>query len=163
MSGVAVRSARPEDHPAISTLLNAAFGGAEEAELVESLRGAGDVVLELVAVAGDAIVGQILFSRLTVGDDFDAVALAPLAVLPANQRHGVGAALVKAGHDQLQASGESLSIVLGDTAYYGRFGYTHARAAGYDSAYQGEHLQGLAFREAPISGALTYAPAFGAL
>ncbi|MEK1890627.1 MAG: N-acetyltransferase [Phyllobacterium sp.] len=165
MTGIAVRIANPDDHLTISKLLKIAFGGAEEADLVDSLRRDGDVVLELVAVRHGDPVGHILFSRLTVaGDvDFPAVALAPLAVCPQNQRRGLGTVLVETAHEHLSAAGERLSVVLGDAAYYGRFGYTHARANGFESKYQGEHLQALAFGEAPSSGLLVYAPAFGVL
>jgi len=50
--------------------------------------------------------------------------------------------------------------VLGDPAYYGRFGYTHARAEKFDSEYQGEALQALTWGEAPEAGKLVYASAF---
>ena len=61
--------------------------------------------------------------------DFPAVALAPLAVEPAFHGSGIGGALIREAHIRLQDAGETLSVVLGDPAYYGRFGYTHARAA----------------------------------
>ena len=70
--------------------------------------------------------------------------------------------LVREAHVRLKAAGERLAIVLGDPAYYGRFGYSHERAAGFDSAYQGEALQALAWHDAPASGRLDYAAAFGA-
>lgn len=59
--------------------------------------------------------------------------------------------------------GETLSIVLGDPGYYGRFGYTNARASGFASQYQGEYLQALAFADAPLSGTLVYSRAFEGL
>ena len=165
MSGVVVRPAASTDHTAIRDLLKLAFGGADEAKLVDDLRRDGDIVLELVAVADREVVGHVLFSRLMISgeNDFAAVALAPLAVSPRFQKKGIGAALVSSAHDQLAAAGERLSIVLGDTAYYGRFGYEHGRAAEFECQYQGEHLQARAFGEAPRSGELIYAPAFGTL
>jgi putative acetyltransferase len=51
--------------------------------------------------------------------------------------------------------------VLGDPAYYGRFGYSRARAAKFESEYQSEALQALAWGEAPETGRLVYASAFG--
>ena len=165
MSDVAVRPAAPDDYPVIRDLLKAAFGGADEAKLVDALRLDGDVVLELVALTDTAIVGHIVFSRLVVRGEknTDAVALAPLAVVPSHQGIGIGSALVGAGHERPAAAGERLSVVLGDTAYYGRFGYEHRRACDFECQYQGEHLQALAFAEAPRSGTLVYARAFGAL
>ncbi len=63
----------------------AAFGGAEEADLIESLRREGVVLRSLVAAVDDRIVGHILFSRMSIdtpSGSAAAVALAPLAVLP---------------------------------------------------------------------------------
>jgi putative acetyltransferase len=68
--------------------------------------------------------------------------------------------LIREAHVRLKEAGEKLSIVLGDPSYYGRFGYTHARAAGFDSDYQCEALQALAWGEAPESGKLIYAEPF---
>lgn len=158
-----IRAAVPADRDAIRTVEEAAFGRPDEAALAEALVAAGDEVLELVAIAGDEIVGHVLFSRLMVETPqarFACVALGPLAVAPPMQRRGIGAALVNEGHRRLRAAGERLSVVLGDPAYYGRFGYDHARAAGFESDYQGEALQALAWGEAPATGMLAYAPAF---
>ena len=63
----------------------------------------------------------------------------------------------------LQNLGERLSIVLGEPAYYGRFGYSRARAQGFESVYQGEYLQALAWGDAPRTGRLEYATAFADL
>lgn len=164
--GLVIRSARPDDYRGVARLLDAAFGGNAESRLVDDLRAGGDVVLEVVATNEGALVGHILFSRLMVesrNGTFNAVALAPLATLPARQRTGVGRALVENTHHLLQEAGEKLSVVLGEPAYYGRFGYTHARAAGFDSDYQGEALQALAWDEAPRRGRLVYPPAFAGL
>ena len=52
-------------------------------------------------------------------------------------------------------------VVLGDPAYYSRFGYTHARAEKFESEYQSEALQALTWGDAPEAGRLVYASAFG--
>jgi putative acetyltransferase len=127
------------------------------------LVGASDDVLELVAERDGELVGHVLFSRLMVetrNRSFAAIALAPLAVSPAAQGQGIGAALVEEAHRRLRAAGETLSVVLGDPAYYGRFFYAHERARGFESDYQGEALQALSWGEAPLHGRLVYAPAF---
>lgn len=164
--GLVIRPAVQKDFAGVGNLLDAAFGGDAERRLVERLRADGDVVLELVATHEGQLFGQVLFSRLAVvGPDgrFDAVALAPLATLPARQRTGVGRALVENAHHLLQEAGAKLSVVLGDPAYYGRFGYGHARAAGFDSDYQCDALQALAWRDAPTKGRLVYPRAFADL
>jgi putative acetyltransferase len=165
MNGITVRATRSEDYSLISTILETAFEGTDEANLVRRLRQDKDVVLELVALNDKTVIGHILFSRLKVtgAQDFDAVALAPLAVSPSQQGQGAGSKLVRTAHAQLAAAGEILSVVLGEPEYYRRFGYERQLAAGFDSEYQGEYLQALAFGDAPQSGKLIYAPAFGAL
>jgi putative acetyltransferase len=165
MTGVVIRDARAADHAAIRRVELDAFAGEGEADLVDALRASGDVVLELVADWDEKIVGHILFSRLTVvsgNERFPAVALAPLAVLPDSQGIGIGGMLVIEAHCRL-APREKLSIVLGERSYYRHFGYAHARAAGFDSDYQCESLQALAWGDAPVTGRLVYAAPFGAL
>lgn len=166
MSAPTIRTARPADRSSIRSLVTEAFGGDAEAALVERLVADGDAVLELVAEQGGAIVGHVLFSRLEVEEErqsFAAVALAPLAVAARSRRGGIGAALVEDAHRRLAEGGEALSIVLGDPAYYGRFGYRREPAEDFTSDYQCEALQALTWREAPTRGRLTYAPAFSTL
>lgn len=161
---VVVRVAIEDDRGAIREIESKAFGGTGEAVLVDALVASHDVVLELVATRDDIVVGHVMFSRIHVvtldGEDFPGVALAPAAVEPALQGKGVGRALITAAHDLLAAKGERLSVVLGDPGYYGRFGYTHERAAGFESSYQCEALQAVAFGDAPATGKLVYADAF---
>lgn len=166
MSAFVVRPEETEDRVAIRALHVLAFGNEGEARLVDALRAAGDIVLSLVAENDGEVRGHILFSRLIVRQEvvrFPAVALAPLAVHPDHQRDGIGSALVEEGHLRLQQRNERLSVVLGDPDYYGRFGYTHERAKGFESAYQSDALQALAWGEAPYDGALEYPAAFAEL
>jgi putative acetyltransferase len=165
MTAFVIRPATAADRAAIRAVEERAFGRPDEADLVERLVTDGDAVLELVAERGRDILGHVLFTRLQVmrGDwGFPAVALAPLAVDPDHQRAGIGTELVREAHLRLIAAGETLSVVLGDPAYYGRFGYDHARAAGFDCEWQGEALQAEAFGDAPEIGRLVYARAFTA-
>ncbi|QND51721.1 N-acetyltransferase [Phyllobacterium sp. 628] len=165
MSSISIRTPHLADRPLIAKVLEDAFEAPDEAQLVQSLIDGNNVVLELIALLDGVIAGHILFSRLRVEGNtvFEAVALAPLSVAPEHQGKGIGSALIKAAHEQLIAAGETLAVVLGDPGYYGRFGYTREQALGFTSPYQGEYLQAQAFGDAPTSGTLIYAPAFGAL
>lgn len=166
MNAFVIRPADPKDRAAIRAVEQRAFGQPAEADLVDRLVADDDVVLELVAERGGEILGHVLFSRLHVmnGDwNSPAVALAPLAVDPASQNAGVGSELVREGHLRLMALGERLSVVLGDPAYYGRLGYTHDRASGFECEWQGDALQAIAFDDAPKTGRLVYARAFASL
>jgi putative acetyltransferase len=164
--GLVIRPAEARDRNEIFALEEAAFGQDGEAKLVDALVADGDAVLELVATHEAEIVGHILFSRLkieTASGTVDAVALAPVAVQPNRQKSKVGSTLIERGHHLLQEGGETLSVVLGDPAYYGRFGYSHDRAAAFESDYQCDALQALAWGDAPTSGRLVYAKAFSGL
>lgn len=165
--GLVIRPFEVDDAEDVRWLLEEAFGGSAEAQLVDALRANGDDVLELVALHEGQLYGHVLFSRLMVESknrSADAVALAPVAVRAQSRGTGVGSALIENAHHMLRAAGEELSVVLGDPAYYGRFFYTHARAAKFESDWQGDALQALAFSpEAPTMGRLIYAPAFSDL
>ena len=165
MSMLSIRAATPRDRDAIRQVEEHAFGQLAEAGLVDALTSDGDTGLELVAVEDGQVIGHVLFSRLYVVRkgmaDFPAVALAPLAVDPSFHGTGIGGALVREAHRRLREAGEKLSVVLGDPAYYGRFGYSRQRAEKFESEYQGEALQALAWADAPESGRLVYAAAFG--
>ncbi|GAA2826217.1 putative acetyltransferase [Aminobacter aminovorans] len=164
MSMMSIRAATPRDREAIRLVEEHAFGQQAEAGLVDALVAEGDAVVELVAEEDGDVVGHILFSRLYIqngGKTVPAVALAPLAVEPDFHGTGIGGALVREAHIRLKDAGETLAVVLGDPAYYGRFGYSHDRAAGFESDYQCDALQALAWGDAPETGKLVYASAFG--
>ena len=164
MSMMSIRAATPRDREAIRLVEEHAFGQRAEAGLVDALVAEGDVIVELVAEEDGDVVGHILFSRLYVqngGNTVAAVALAPLAVEPDFHGTGIGGALIREAHIRLKDAGETLAVVLGDPAYYGRFGYTHERAAKFESDYQCDALQALAWGDAPEAGKLVYASAFG--
>lgn len=166
MSMFSIRASTPRDRDAIRSVEEHAFGQPAEAGLVDALVNHGDAVVELVAEEEGSVVGHVLFSRLYVDQGegkFPAVALAPLAVEPSFHGTGIGGALIREAHLRLKDAGEKLSVVVGDPEYYGRFGYQRARAEKFASAFQGDAMQALSWGEAPSSGTLVYAPAFGSL
>lgn len=71
--------------------------------------------------------------------------------------------LMEAAHVILAERGETLSVVLGEPTFYGRFGCAHDRAAGFVSDYQPKALQPLAWRDAPTAGRPVYPLAFRGL
>jgi putative acetyltransferase len=163
-----IREETPGDYEAVDGVLRRAFGSAAEAELVRSLRSGGFARVSLVAAVAANVVGHILLSRLRVisgEDETAALALAPLAVDPLHQRRGIGAALVRAAIDRGGGLGESLVFVLGDPAYYGRFGFSAAAATKFECVYACEAFQALPLGNAVIStaGKIIYPPPFGEL
>ncbi|MGE3871281.1 MAG: GNAT family N-acetyltransferase [Pseudorhodoplanes sp.] len=82
---------------------------------------------------GGAAVGHVLFTAVRLeGSDLpvDAAILCPLAVVPQAQGQGIGSALVDAGLRRLADAGTALVFVLGDPAFYGRFGFIAAAPHG---------------------------------
>jgi putative acetyltransferase len=158
-----VRTEEPTDVAAIHRVVAAAFEREDEADLVDRLRERGDGVISLVALDGGKLVGHILFSRMSA--PFRALGLAPVAVLPERQRCGIGTRLICAGLDRARQGGWEGIFVLGDPAYYRRFGFDAALARGFQSPYRGPHLMVLALGATlPIAeGVVEYPPAFRSL
>lgn len=137
-----IRDEAPGDAAAIAAVIAAAFGEPPEGQpaevqLVAALRAAGALSLSLVAEESDVgIVGHIAFSPVTVdGRGADRLlGLAPLAVVPARQGRGIGRSLVEAGLARARLAGAALAFVLGEPAYYRRFGFRPA--ANWDIAWQ---------------------------
>jgi putative acetyltransferase len=129
------------------------------------LRAEGAAVLSLVAEADGEIAGHVLYSRLRIDPDADgASALAPVAVAPERQKQGIGTRLIEQAHRMLATRGEKIVFVLGDPAYYGRFGFSVGAATPFRTPYDGEYMQALAFTaDAPKSGAVHYPVAFEGL
>lgn len=164
-----IRPFERADAAAVRALHVGVFPTPAEADLVDALHAGGHAPISLVAEIDGKIIGHVLFSELKLsvdGRDVKALALAPIAVHADHQKAGVAAALIGAGHDLARTKGWQASIVLGEPAYYGRFGYAASTAAHIDSPYAGEYLQGFELVDGALdgdSGTMTYAAPFGAL
>ena len=135
---ITIRPEKEADFDAVRQVNTVAFGRAAEAALVDALRKAADPLISLVAVEDDQVVGHILFTPVTIesGDaEAPALGLAPMAVLPAYQRQGVGSQLVRAGLKECQRIGSNVVVVLGHPEYYPRFGFVPASQKGLSSEY----------------------------
>jgi putative acetyltransferase len=161
-----IAPATPEDALGVYATIATAFGGKDEADLVVALLREDKVALMLVARFNDMVIGACVFSRVALESaegSRAAVALAPLAVLPAMQRCGVGSVLVRDGLLRLKAAGETLALVLGEPSYYGRFGFTAAAAESIRTPWDGPYQQALVLNGPhPGSCRAVYADAFGA-
>lgn len=165
-----LRAEIPADVDELTAMVSAAFASnphsrQTEAQIVARLRESGHLFLSLVAQSGQpeapgALVGQVIFTRVTIdGGACDWFGLGPLAVLPYRQGAGVGAELVRQGLGALQERGASGCVVLGEPAYYGRFGFRSTPALQLRGAPRGCFLVRPFARVVPI-GAVHLHPAF---
>lgn len=133
-----IRNSTESDGEAIRALHESAFGSDEGpaiARLVEDLGRDPTAVPILSLVAGPEgdVAGHVLFTAVRIpeaGRFVRASILAPLAVSPSQQRAGLGGALIRAGLERLRRAGVEMVFVLGDPAYYRRFGFEPAGPRG---------------------------------
>ena len=151
----------------IHALIAAAFRGKDysdgrEAQIVDLLRSDGDLSLSLVATNMDqAVIGHIAFSPVTISDGSKGwYGLGPVSVIPSGQNFGIGAMLVEDGLLRLRAMGARGCVLLGNPAYYGRFGFEHDPQLSYPGPPP-EYFQRLLLAGVPASGTVRYARAFG--
>ena len=127
-----------EDIPEIRTVNQIAFGGDIEADIVDALRNNPVCEVSLVAEWEGGIVGHIMFSRVEIesgGAKIDILGLAPMAVLPAFQRKGIGSKLVVAGLEKCVSKGYAAVVVLGYPEFYKRFGFIAAEGYNIKSEF----------------------------
>lgn len=162
-----IRPERPGDAADIDRVTAVAFAGVRhsaqtEAAIVAAVREAGATQVSLVAEDGGAVVGHVLFSPVRIdGDDSGWVGLGPVSVVPAMQRRGIGAALIREGLARIRGLGAAGCAVLGDPHYYARFGFAADPRLAYAGA-PAAYFQSLAFDAAIPTGEVTYHPGFAA-
>jgi putative acetyltransferase len=149
----------------------AAFGGPDEASIVEVVRDL-EGSFALVAEDDGAVVGHVQMSRAWIGDT-PVLALGPIGVLPARQGQGIGSSLVRASLDGSRERGERAVILLGSQAFYPRFGFRPGSTFGLRNPYTGMREERFVVQEddfmiAPVGdddpsfeGAVRWHPAFG--
>lgn len=167
MMKVDIRNERAEDIEQIAAVTIAAFAQAEHSShteqfIVDALRKAGQLTVSLVAVDQERVVGHVAISPVTVSSGAAGwYGLGPLSVLPDWQGRGIGASLMKAALSELQDQGAAGCVVLGDPAYYSRFGFNaHAELVlpGVPHVY----FQALPFCGDVPAGTVEYHDAFNA-
>ncbi|MCC6313408.1 MAG: N-acetyltransferase [Thermomicrobiales bacterium] len=154
-----IRPVERGDAAAVRAVQELAFGGPGEALLVERLQAAGADPVSLVAVDEGRVVGHALFSPVELDGPYgpDAprlVGLGPIAVLPKRQGQGIGSRLIRAGLDDCRAQGFDAVVVLGDPAFYGRFGFVPASNFRIGNEYgAGARFMALELRPGALAGA----------
>jgi putative acetyltransferase len=162
-----VREETASDWPAVARVIEDAFGGVAEVELVRRLRRDGLIALALVAEIEGELVGHIVLSWLEAEIDGRrprVLGLAPLGVRSDRQRRGVGSRLVDESISRARRLGADAIIVLGHPSYYPRFGFSAALAATLKSPFSGEAFMALEIVPGALSGtsgSVRYPSAFG--
>ncbi len=164
-----IRLENGADQASIREVNQLAFGQDDEADLVDALRAGGHARVSLVAELAGRIVGHILFSELPIvtrDGVVGALALAPLSVIPSQQRRGIGSMLVAVGLRECVKAGHRIAVVLGHREFYPRFGFSAALAERLVSPFSGPSFMALELVPAAlegITGEVRYPPPFAGL
>lgn len=169
-----IRAERKEDFPTIERVIVKAFENVEmsdqtEHQLVDRLRDSEAYIPELSLVAEEKgeILGHILLTKITIGEEDSVLSLtlAPVSVLPSNQKQGIGKSLIEHSLEKARELGYESIIVLGHPDYYSKFGFQPASKYGIkapfevpDEAFMGLELRRGALKE--VSGTVYYSPKF---
>lgn len=161
-----LRQEMPQDAQAVREITSMAFApkaysDGTEADLPAALHADGDMVVSLVAVEGDAVLGHVAFSPVTIdGAACGWMGLGPIAVHPDRQLQGIGSALITEGLARIKAMGAKGCVLIGDPRYYHRFGFVGDGALRYQDL-SAELVQWVSLDGSTPKGVLGFAPAFG--
>ncbi|MEL6593535.1 MAG: N-acetyltransferase [Bacteroidota bacterium] len=173
---LSIRTESPADYKIVKNLVQAAFASIEysdqqEHQLVARLRQSDAFIPDLALVAEDAgqILGYILLTRIEIREEeqtHPALALAPVAVLPAAQGQGIGGQLIEAAHERARSLGHQCIVLLGHADYYPRFGYEPCEQYGIKFPFDvpPENCMVLGLQPGSldlIKGEVVYPPEFG--
>ena len=159
-----IRNETIDDIPAISRLVTEALlmlaqSTGTEARIVERLRADGALALSLVAEDDGEVIGYLAASAARIGMQDGWSLIGPLVVSPSRHRQGIGTALMAEALSRLRATSRGAALV-GDPAYYGRFGFRAFPGLGV-AGCPPEVVQALPFDGIEPSGELIHHPAFG--
>jgi predicted N-acetyltransferase YhbS len=162
----AIRSERASDVAAREALLDVCFGANRASRTCQRLRDgrAPAEGLAFSAVRKGKLLGTVRLWHVSAGG-VAALVLGPLAVDPSCRALGIGAALTNHALAEATARGHSAVILLGDAAYYQRFGFTAAKTANLSlpGPFERERLLGLELRDGGLDGASGMIAATGAM
>jgi predicted N-acetyltransferase YhbS len=161
---VTVRHERPGEGAAREALLDLAYGPVRFSKTSERLREGRLPELALVAAEHDRIVGTVRLWRVSAGPQRPALMLGPLAVVAERRKRGIGSTLVQHALRAAARSGNRAVLLVGDAAYYGRFGFSAEKTAALwlPGPYQRERLLARELAPGALDGARGLITAAGA-
>ena len=162
-----IRQETPADAQAIEAVTIAAFEHAAhtshtEQFIVRALRARGQLTVSLVAIEGERLVGHVAVSPVRIdGRAGDWYGLGPISVRPDCQGRGIGSLLMAQALDALRLLRAGGCVLLGDPAYYARFGF-RAEPGLTLPGVPPEYFQAITFGSSFPSGEVAYHEAFEA-
>ena len=160
-----IRAEAAGDEDAIRDITKIAFeltsySDGKEVVVIDALRDASELTLSLVACSEDKVVGQISFSPVTIDAQHNGwFGLGPIAVHPELQGKGIGSRLVTSGLDRMKQQGANGCVLVGDPAYYSRFGFMSDGALKYRKVPT-QYVQRLCLNGPDCTGELLYCKSF---
>jgi predicted N-acetyltransferase YhbS len=128
-----IRQEKPSEFKRIYDFVKVAFQTAKvadgsEPDYTNKLRSGGGYVPELALVAEEdgKIIGHIMLTKTyitTGGSKVESLLLAPLSVVLEYRNRGIGSKLVKESFELAKNLGYGAVFVVGDPAFYCRFGF----------------------------------------
>lgn len=131
-----MRALKRGEETQVTALLEAAFEGKDESQLVEALRKTRTIAGEMVLPMNGEIIGYAGLAKMNTPKGW--LALAPVAIAPAHQGRGFGKRLVGMMTQWAEMSGQTL-VVLGAPEFYAKAGFTPL-PEGFDAPYPRDHL-----------------------
>jgi predicted N-acetyltransferase YhbS len=154
-----IRAERASDVVARETLLDACFGENRHTRTCQRLRDgrapAEGLALSVVRQGRQGrLVGTVRAWHVSAGDK-PALVLGPLAVDASCRDLGIGAALMTHALAAAKARGHGAVILLGDAAYYARFGFSALKTGelSLPGPFERDRLLGIELREGALDGA----------
>ena len=148
---IAIRPEKPADIAAREALLDVAYGASRFTKPSERLREGREPALSFVASEYGRLIGTICLWPVSAGAGRPALLLGPLAVHPDCRQRGIGSALMRQAIRAARVAGHRALVLVGDAAYYGRFGFTAAGAGALSMPGQVERDRLLALELAPAA------------
>jgi predicted N-acetyltransferase YhbS len=138
-------------------LLDEAYGAVRFAKTSERLREGRLPAdgLSLVAAESGRVVGTVRLWNVTAGPQQPAVLLGPLAVHPSERNRGIGSALMRRAIARARLAGHRAVLLVGDAAYYSRFGFSAATTGELwmPGRYERDRLLALELKPGALAGA----------
>jgi putative acetyltransferase len=157
-----MRLAQPDDLESIVPVLDLAFASSRfESKLVRALMMNRRAIHHWVIEHGRQVLAYICYSSAYRGQEPIGWHLAPVAVKPDWQRQGVGSSLIRATLAQSPIFSNPV-FVLGDPAYYARFGFRRVQEPRCPFDTGNEHFMALNYDGALGSFVIGYEPEFAA-